>query len=292
MPGLAPPVGGQGLDAGFDFLETQPKPGMDAAATSEEEPDYYLLRYFDFDVKPNKQYQYRIFPLLLNPNYKMPNADAVLASVDLASNILLGVVGDQPTKSADGKNSWPLDQGYSYSPSFSSPTMSDEFRLLAGNVKAERWPKESEATVRILRWLERTGKVGNTFKEGLIRGMVLGFPAQFKIPGEDKLNMPVPPNNILVDVQGGELVQQKDKEVKDFRTPGYILVMDAAGNLVIHDELAETKEWEDAIKEPESDSPPLTGTTEKKRPPKTDAGGAIDASDLGGETPKAKTRGK
>jgi hypothetical protein len=288
--GVMPPPGGQGLDAGFDFLDAQPKPGMDiAAANDQEEPDYYLLRYFDFDVKPNKQYQYRIFPLLLNPNHGLD--PAVLESAELADNILLGVHGNQPTKSGDGKSIWPLDPGYSYSPPFSSLPMSDEFRLLAGNVKAERWPKESEATIRILRWLESTGKVGNTFKDGLIRGMVLGFPAQFKIPGEDKKNMPVPGNNMLVDIQGGELVPQKDKE--QLRTPGYIIVMDAAGNLVIHDELAETKEWEDAIKEPESDAPPplAPGRTDRKRPP-TDTDQTINPSDLDGDTPKPKSRGK
>ena len=69
-----------------------PKPDTEKANAQDEEsqvPDYLLLRYFDFDVKPNKQYQYRIFLVLDNPNYHL---DAnVLEDPDLAQRRFLGV---------------------------------------------------------------------------------------------------------------------------------------------------------------------------------------------------------
>ena len=45
---------------------------------------------------------------------------------------------------------------------------------------------------------------------------------------------------ILVDLQGGEPAGQGTIRT----SPGLILVMDESGNLVMHDEVAETEEWE------------------------------------------------
>ena len=88
---------------------------------------------------------------------------------------------------------------------------------------------------------------------------------------------------ILIDIQGGELVGDRTKE-----SPGMILVMDESGNLVMHDEVAESKEWEEATKEPERQEPRENRDTQRPRP----RAGGPDATDIeigpvrGGHRPK------
>jgi len=255
-PGPAPPPAAvPGFNAGgMDSL----LPGGDAAApqnnaaapqstTEPQMPDYYLLRYFDFDVKPNKQYQYRIFLVLTNPNYKLGD---VLASPDLGKYELLGVNGP-PEKDASGRIvNWPIDPNFPWSPPCIAARIPGDMQLLSGKVNSEK-NKEISAEVRVLQWVQRTGRNGNFAKENLVRGTFLSFPEAVvkvlgAIPGErSKITQNLATNCVLVDIQGGEQVPIDKKD----KSPGMILVMDESGNLVMHDEVAETKEWEEATTE-------------------------------------------
>jgi hypothetical protein len=120
-------------------------------------------------------------------------------------------------------------------------------RLLGGKVLAARSPQEISAEARVLQWLEKSGRNGDFSKENLVRGTLLNFrDATVKIPGTGRVTQDLTTNCILVDIQGGEpLPTPRDK------SPGMILVMDETGNLVVHDEVAEAKEWDEATREPE-----------------------------------------
>ncbi len=134
------------------------------------------MRCFDFDVQPNKQYEYRIFLVLENPNY---GKDAVwLEEPELAKNPWLGVKGLQPVRNADGEIvDWPTNDAYAkWSLSCTSDRVPGDMRLLGGAVVAAKGPQEISAEVRILRWLKDSGLNGSFSKSGLIRGTILNFP--------------------------------------------------------------------------------------------------------------------
>jgi hypothetical protein len=61
--------------------------------------------------------------------------------------------------------------------------------------------------------------------------------------------------------------------------------MDDAGNLILHDEVAETKQWEEATKEPEKEQPkePGTGRGHVRRPPRDKDKDPDDLKGLEGE---------
>jgi hypothetical protein len=282
---------GPGIGAGGGILGNNaqnPALANGVAQQTVEAPEYLLLRYFDFNVKPNRKYQYRIFIVLANPNYGLPAN--VLRDETLARYQYIGPIGDQPIKKPDGTTDWPINEALAkYSlPCTSAPVPTDT-RLLAGNVTGPKGPKEVEASVRVLQWLQDDGLIGNYCpKDGLVRGVVPNFKqAPVKIPGVGKVNQSIPLNFILVDIQGGDTVPGKGDKVT---TPGIILVMDEAGNLVMHDELTETKEWDDATKEPESAAPPPGQGPPRRTKKPVDAAGAIDSTDLGDTPPKTRGR--
>ena len=76
-----------------DVLGGGVKPKTDGSATKIDDdaaqaPEYALLRYFDFDVKPTKQYRYRVFLVLANPN-RGANAES-LDDAELAKFAYVG----------------------------------------------------------------------------------------------------------------------------------------------------------------------------------------------------------
>ncbi|MEI8373413.1 MAG: hypothetical protein WCJ35_11350 [Planctomycetota bacterium] len=265
-----PPAGVPGINAGGEGLlgETDvPKPKTEQAAPKDEEaqiPDYLLLRFFDLDVNPNKQYQYRIFLVLRNPNYRL---DAMwLEEQELAISKWIGVKDTKLIKDKGGEIINPTDPRYAkWSSSCTSGRMSSDMRLLGGPVVAAKGTQEISAEVRVLIWQEDSGLNGSFHKSGLIRGTVLNFPgAAVKAPGVTRATqVDLTPNCILVDLQGGDpLPAPRDRPIV---SPGVILVMDESGNLVMHDEVAETQEWDKAVKEPERQPPPDTRPKPRKQ---------------------------
>ncbi len=155
----APAAGGHGLIVGWGDAggaPDAPKPGAEKAKTSDEEADYRLLRFFDFDIKPNKQYQYRVFLILKNPNHE-PGLDAnVLEDPESAVQPFLGVIGPRPVKNADGNIIWPTDPKGKWSEPCTASRVPGDMRLLAGSV-ATKPPQEISAEVRVLLWQEKSG---------------------------------------------------------------------------------------------------------------------------------------
>jgi hypothetical protein len=233
-PGLGPATGGNNPLAGEPAKPDNPNPVIDESQV----PEYLLLRYLDFDIKPDKQYQYRIFLVLANPNCGLDRD--VLEDPDSSGPPLLGVVENEP----DAKSA-----------KWSGPCISDrvpgEMRLLGGSVLAATGLKEISAEVRVLLWQEKTGRNSNCSIPGLVRGAILNFKdAAFKTPGAASVTQGLLTNSILVDLMGGEPLGRQ------LKSPGMVLVLDEAGNLVIHDEAVEDEEWVTATKEPAGELPP------------------------------------
>ena len=202
-------------------------------------PEYLLLRYFDFDVKPNKQYQYRIFLVLDNPNYRLD--DDVLEDPDCADVECLGVLGDEAGKERRRRDlDWPTDPKYA---KWSQPCISGR---VSGRHAAAGWKgprrQESPGDQRGGARPAMAGEV-RTKRQFLAKRTWSAAPSSTSrmqrsgCPGAGKTTQdPLTTNCILVDIQGGEpLATAKDK------SPGMILVMDESGNLVVHDEVAEAR---------------------------------------------------
>ena len=243
-----------------------PKAAAEGAAKDEElqMPDYRLLRYFDFDVKPNKQYHYRIFLVLHNPSYSL--AANVLVEPDLARDRYIGLDNAGPIKDAAGKFvDWRTIPEYA---KWSSPCTSDripgDMRLLGGQVAAAHGLQDASAEVRILLWLDRSGLDGSFAKEGLGRGTILNFPeAAVRSPGRRATTkVDLTTDSVLIDLAGGDPVPDKEHHLT---TPGMVLVMDRSGNLVMHDEVAENEAWGKATREPQRREAPQHNT--ERRPP-------------------------
>ena len=95
-------------------------------------PEYLLLRFLDYDVKPNQKYQYRIFLALLNPNNKLETN--VLEEPELAESRLIGI---KPITNEKGEIvDWPTDPKYAQ---WSPPCTARR----AGRLAVARWAGRS-----------------------------------------------------------------------------------------------------------------------------------------------------
>ena len=244
MPGAVP---------GLRNPNTQGQTDADKNKAAEETPDYLLLRYFDFDVEPGKRYVYRVVPLLENPNYGLDQK--VLDRAEESEQPLLHCKVGKDELDANFKVAdWQIDDTHCWSQPFQSSRVPGDLRLIAGAVEPPKMPSPAEATaeVRVLKWSDDSGLNLSYGTTGQFRGSVLDYPDVEMKPLGDPNRIPIShldTNCVLVDIAGGEPLSPRDKD--KIRSPGMFLVLDDAGNLVIHDEMGETKEWVAATKEPE-----------------------------------------
>jgi len=264
----APGANDQGMN---DLLGGGNVPKPDAAAPKPENavqtPDYLLLRYFDFDVEPGKQYVYRVFPLLSNPNHNLQ--EGVLDKPEESQKPLLGVAvgSDRPSAASIKVADWkPTDTG-GWSAPCQSAKLPGDMRLFAGPTEPPRSPPnpvESNSTVRILRWDERSGLNSHCEPTGQLRGAILDFSdINVVVLGQaERERVPrLDTDSVLVDLNE---VSARDR----IHPPGMMLVLDGAGNLVIHEEATEAKEWNAETKEPEQPNPAGDRGQRGERPPR------------------------
>jgi hypothetical protein len=283
-PGTAPGTDADwGVDAGDNTKRGPEQPSLQDEV---QIPDYYLMRFVDTDVKPNAQYQYRVFLVLKNPNYRVNAGE--LEDPKSADMMLLGVATPKPVKTVEGAyKDWPLAPGYAYSPVCISGPVSGDTRVLSGPVTAGRPGQESTAQIRVVIWIEESGLSGNFSKDGQVRGTMAIFPdASIKSPGVPRTTENLNTKTAVIDAQGGEKLD-RDRD-NPLLSPGMILVIEPSGNLAIHDQSAETKEWDEATKLP--DHVPAGGrgpggrfNQGSGRPPRPAAGGGgiLDELDPG-----------
>ncbi len=238
-----------------------------AAVAEQQGPAYLLFRFFDFNVKPGKQYRYRVFLVLKNPNFGLPTE--YLADPALAKQHWVGE--KEVTKDAD-KNiiGVKIDEREA---KWSEPTdviaVPDDMELLVEQVK----PRGRSATaepggmVWVTAWAEKRGiKAHEEFP--IVIGKVADFPGcHFRphysaverrtVGAESPASVPVDyvTGQLVVDMTGGERLPHGDMTLT---RPGEMVVMDKSGNLVIHDELQDTAAYQDFVRRPDATSTDTT----------------------------------
>jgi hypothetical protein len=279
-PGLAPvpgdagrgPANPGGLDDDGKEERVGPAVPRTTASAEPQGPNYLLFRFFDFDVKPGKQYRYRVFLVLKNPNFGLPTE--YLVDPGLAKPPWLGQ--KEVTKDAN-KNiiGVKIDEREAKWSEPSDPiAVPDDVELLVQQVKPRRGAAEPAGMVWVTAWAEKRGvKAHGEFP--IVIGKVADFPGcHFTIakpprPGQGK--KPVGPRSLLdsdgptsvpvdyvteqlvVDMTGGEHLPHGDVTLT---RPGELVVMDRAGNLVIHDELQDRAVFDDFVKQPNDQTKP------------------------------------
>ncbi len=251
--------GGNGLFGKKTVLARDEATNNKSVDEAAQVPPYYLLRYFDFDVEPGKQYTYRVFPLLQNPNNGLPESALFDPKQSSQSTLSVTPGKDQPDAKNQVADLKIDDKGWSNA--CQSTRLPSDNRLIAGTVEPAKSPSPAEITgqVRIIIWDKDTGANKWTEKATIFRGTPIDstFEGATWHPKSEDSTTPEPKaetNSILVDVTGGgEYLSPRDRE-KSPHPPGAMLVLSDNGELVIHDEMGESKDWNDATKEPDRPS--------------------------------------
>jgi hypothetical protein len=246
--GAAPGVHGGG-DQGDDIFGGGNAGGKEDATVAKQEdvaqtPPYFLLRYFDFDVEPGKQYAYRVIPILKNPNSYPSVQENMLQDPLQHRQPLLGMAPGKTRPDANNKVA-DMQVGPYWSSSCQTARLPGDKRVIAGPAEPPKSPSPTEVTgeVRVLIWDETTGVNKNAHPEGVYRGSVLNYESIDVIappeerPSKEKLET----DQILVDVMGGEALTPRDRGQIHGSTA--MLFLDDRGNLVMSDEMSQTKEW-------------------------------------------------
>jgi hypothetical protein len=194
------------------------------AQETAQEPEFLLLRYFDYDVEPGKQYRYRVRLLLANPNYDVPLH--CLEDENAAASRYVETAWSEPTAVVQ---------------------VSPDTQVLAG--AARTWG--ARATVMMTKFLKSTG--GLACEEFQVRcGQLLDFK---RLTGSlsrgvlsDNQSVDYSSGMLLLDVHGGKRMPGRSR----FTEPASLLLVDPLGNLVVRNELDDLPayRWHQRIRRP------------------------------------------
>ena len=261
---------------------------------ADEEPDYWLFRFFDYTVEPGKQYRYRVRLMLNNPNYRVESR--YLLNEDLGKKRWLETKWSEPTNVV----SVPRDT-----------------RLLAVSVKPPiRTGSDPSAKMMIVKWVNQYGKEAYTEKL-VVRGKVANFPdCTFPESSEsgrrsrrdrddenlfapvdvhpsrtDSIDVDYLAEALVLDLHGGRRLPGRDR----LTIPGEILLLDPDGSLVVHNELDDKAEFEARTMgtSPDADEP---FSPTRPRPgrglglPGEHEGNLMDLGETGPAAPKKRPR--
>ncbi len=211
-------------------------------------------------MEPGKRYAYRVYLLLKNPNNGVP--ETVLKEPEQHNQRMLSVTPGKDQPDANNKVA-DLKIGPYWSNTCQSTRLPGDSRLIAGGVEPAKSPGPTETTgqVRIIVWDHDSGANKWTEKAGISRGTPIDSAfadAIWHPKAEDGTSTDPKPetNSILVDCTEGDMLSPKDREKSPHR-PGAMLVLSDNGELVIHDEMVEAKDWNDATKEPDRLNPDI-----------------------------------
>jgi len=194
-------------------------PAADAPGRARDAVEYKLLRVFDYTVQPMHRYRYRVKLQLQNPNYKL--AASVLKRPDNPSNA-------QEVRAAD---EWTISPGTLMIPS--------GYDVLAAGVEA----KAAEPTANLLLTGYENGIPAATTAK-LYRGS-LANKKESKVKATDPTNQHVisidevdfKTSMVVVDIYGGRNISLPKRRESPIAAPGEVLLLDANGNLVVHNDL-------------------------------------------------------
>ncbi len=250
---------------------TPEKPEAQAPVVADQDrdiPKYLLLRFFDFDVQPGRQYRYRVQLLLHNPNYGVPQS----------------LLEDEK----HGKEQYVRSD----QPEWSEPTepilVPPDSRIIAGRVLPPTRPTidplPQQGWIKIEQWWPPNGREASE-KFLCLRGTALDFPGRVYPPPREaatapakgttskagqqadllgttgaaaqtsrdglEFNVDYKTGALLVDMRGGERLSNKYRELT---SPGEYLVLQADGTLKVYSEIEHITEFEKG-EEPEPVEP-------------------------------------
>lgn len=219
-----------------------------------------LLRVFDYTVQPNGRYRYRVKLELQNPNFGLnakflKNPAAPLNSQELRTT----------EKWSDPTDVVVVPSG---------------FEVLAGGVE----PKLIEPAANLLvTTLNRQDGVPASTKTRTFRAS-LANKKESKVLATDPRNKKVividevdfNSGIVVVDIYGGKSVSLPKRRDSPFAAPGEVLLLDANGNLTVHNDLDDHDQFLSRQPPEEADEPraePERTTDDKgKKPPRAKGG--------------------
>ncbi|MGD0896788.1 MAG: hypothetical protein ABR915_03060 [Thermoguttaceae bacterium] len=194
-----------------------------AKVEEEQDSEYLLFRFFDVDVQPGKQYRYRVFLVLKNPNYQLEGkylTDPALATPQYLGEFVRDA--DQRLRPNTSQAGWS-----EFSPAAAVP---NDIQLLAVSVQPTRQGQEPVGMLRVVKYIERLG-VNSWGDFPVVRGKMADFP-EIKDPRNDII-VSYLTDALIVDL-AGEKVSPRERLQPQPR-PGQILVLEKSGRLVIRD---------------------------------------------------------
>jgi hypothetical protein len=199
-----------------------PPPGADAPGQGAPEiAKYRLLRVFDYSVEPNKKYRYRLMLAAANPNYNV--SPQYLQNPESAKSEVI--------KTED----WtaPTD----------AVTIPNGYGVLAGGIE----PKSGEPTAKLMltaidkqEGIEAATEI--KVQRGSVANITKGVVAVDPRNGEtkDMSDVEFKTDMVVLDIYGGKLLSKKN----GINAPIEVLLLDAHGNLWVHNELDDHVEYE------------------------------------------------
>jgi len=193
------PRGGGGWGAPVETRPTATRPG----AEPEESPDFRLLRYIDFNLRPGKFYVYRFQLVMENPNYQVE--EKYLVNSQSAQDQYIFTDWSVPTK--------PVEMPY-------------DTKIFLGKVDPISGNTPPKTVIHVVKWREETGKEASMEISTLFRGSVANGT---KLVDVDNVNFDS--EAIVLDVRGGERTSRTSTR------PGEALLLDHLGQLVVRSEI-------------------------------------------------------
>lgn len=195
------------------------QPAAAPAGRARDDVEYKLLRVFDYTVQAMHRYRYRVKLQLKNPNYQL--AASMLKRPDNPLNT-------QEVRAAD---EWAVSPGVVMIPS--------GYDVLAAGVEA----KSAEPTANLLLTGYENGIPAATTAK-LYRGS-LANKKESKVKATDPTNQHVisidevdfKTSMVVVDIYGGRNISLPKRRESPIAAPGEVLLLDANGNLVVHNDL-------------------------------------------------------
>ncbi len=231
-------------------------PGSYSAAV--EVAQYKLIRFYDTDVQPGRIYRYRVRVFLEDPNN--PNTDPTNGLVMVPPprrSLSLKVIDRLNKQQADEATKKVYYVTSDWSEVSGPATLPSPARAIAGEVEAARYSQSADGGV-----IEQSEPRGSLvavvwnpdlaidvgYEDKAVRGAVLNFERkQFDVLDPVTLviklleGFVLKSEYLMADLRGGDdLPGDSDKAVV---APGEYLVIDAAGQLTVIDELDDAKDF-------------------------------------------------
>lgn len=234
--------------------------GVSTMGRQREIPKYQLFRFFDFSVRPGQYYQYRVRLRLTNPNYELPPQN--LEDEKLAEKATLQTDWSEPTKVVNV----PLDSRVLAGPVSVSANVNvtpkgelatvhfndDTGEEVAEKYTVARGQLMNYLGVEVKEEKPKSGMYGGYGDEygmspdmtedpyGAYGGAPKKKERRKKEPKEEPKTVDYITEMLVLDFLGGSTLPGTDRNLKE---PGRILLMDSAGNLLLHEELEDQEQF-------------------------------------------------